>query len=157
MIHTDIRHRLKKPHLFANNDDKDEYLKQVTADTDYRSISSHDLTYHIDRKHSFIGITCDDFTVALKAAHRFKNFHRARVWDEMQLACGAKTVEDYAQMILDFSNLVRQHTNKSVKLESIISGNVLPELKSASKIQIEKSGQNVYQNWLHLQSNIFYC
>lgn len=154
MIHTEIRQRLKKPHLFSTDKDKDDYLKQVEADTDYRSISSHDLTYHINSGHSFIGITCDDFKIALKAACRFKNFHRPHVWNEMQSASGAKTVDDYAQMILDFSNLVRQHTDKTVKLESIMSGNVLPELSDILKISFDKSSQNVYKNWMYLQTNV---
>jgi len=154
MIHTEIRQRLKKPHLFSTDKDKDDYLKQVEADTDYRSISSHDLTYHINSGHSFIGITCDDFKIALKAACRFKNFHRPHVWDEMQSACGASTVADYAQMMLDFSNLVREHTSKTVKLESIMSGNVLPELNNILSIPVDKRGSDVYQNWLVIQSGV---
>jgi hypothetical protein len=148
IIHTDIRQRLKKPHQFTTTKDKDDYLKQVETETDYQSISSHDLSYHIESTHSFIGIVCDNFNVALKAAHRFKNFHRPHVWNEMQSAAGAKTVDDYAQMILDFSNLVRQHTTKTVKLESIMSGNVLPELSNILKISFNKSSQNVYKDWM---------
>ena len=154
MSHTDIRQRLKKPHQFPTTKDKDDYLKQVETDTNYRSISSHDLPYHIDRKHSFIGIVCDDIKVALTAAHRFKNYHRPHVWDEMQSACGASTVADYAQMMLDFSNLVREHTSKTVKLESIMSGNVLPELNNILSIPVDKRGSDVYQNWLVIQSGV---
>lgn len=155
MKHVDVRQRLKKPHLFATNEEKDEYLKQVETDTSYQSISSHDLAYHIDRKHSFIGITCDDIGVAVQAAKRFKDFHRPHVWQEMQTACGAKSVEEYAQMMIDFSNLIRQHTKKTVKLESIMTGNLLPELGNVLDRPIDRKGQNVYANWLNLQRNLF--
>ncbi len=154
IIHTDIRQRLKKPHRFPTTKDKDDYLKQVETDTNYRSISSHDLSYHIESTHSFIGIVCDNLNVALKAAHRFKNLHRPHVWNEMQSVSGAKTVDDYAQMILDISNLIRQHTTKTVKLESIMSGNVLPELNNILSIPVDKRGSDVYQNWLVMQSGV---
>lgn len=135
--------------MFPSNKDKDDYLTQVVTDTDYRSISSHDLLYHVDRKHSFIGITCDDFDIALKAANRFKNFHRPHVWNEMQSACGATTVDDYAQMIIDFSNLVKQHTGRTVKLESIMNNNVLHELNNILPTPIDKNGHVVYLNWIN--------
>lgn len=152
ITHTHIRQRLKKPQLFISDLEKDEYLKQVESETDYRSISSHDMAYHISRKHSFIGITCDDFKIALKAAHRFKEFHRPLVWEQVQAASGAKTIEDYAQMIIDFSSLVRQHTTRTIKLESIMNKKVYSELNEL--LPIDKNGRNVYLNWIHWQSSV---
>ena len=152
ITHTHIRQRLKKPQLFVSDLEKDEYLKQVESETDYRSISSHDMAYHINRKHSFIGITCDDFKIALKAAHRFKDFHRPQVWEQVQAASGAKTIEDYAQMIVDFSSLVRQHTTRTVKLESIMNKKVYSELNEL--LPIDKNGRNVYLNWIRWQSSV---
>jgi hypothetical protein len=67
----------------------------------------------------------------------------------MVAACGANTVEGYAQMMIDFSNLAKQHTDRIVSLESIRAGTALdnPILKTASK--------NFYHNWLDLQNGTF--
>jgi hypothetical protein len=138
---------LKKPHLFQSDLDKDQYLIEVGKK--YQSIPSHDLDYHIRKKHDFIGITVQDKTVALWAAKRFKQLHRAHVWEEMVAACGANTVEGYAQMMIDFSNLITQHTDRIVSLESIRAGTALdnPVLKTAS--------ENFYRNWMDLQNGTF--
>ena len=142
MIDAD-RSRLKKPHEFATNESKDQYLEEMAVK--YQSIPSHDLAYHVRRQHEFIGITVRDWTVALWAAQRFKDLHRPHVWTEMTAACGAHTVEEYAQMMLDFSNLIVQHTNKIITLESIRAGTALqnPILQNADK--------DFYKTWLEAQ------
>ena len=141
------RLRFKKPHTFANDEEKDQYLDEMT--NKYRSIPSHDMQYHIKREHNFIGITVQDFSVAKWAAKRFKELHRPHVWAEMTAVCGVNTVEDYAQTMIDFSNLVIQHTDRIITLESIQDGTVLQNsiLKNSSK--------NLYQNWQDLQNGIF--
>jgi hypothetical protein len=141
------RTRLKKPHLFQSDQEKDQYLIEI--EKKYQSIPSHDLDYHVRKKHDFIGITVQDKATALWAAKRFKQLHRAHVWEEMVAACGANTVEGYAQMMIDFSNLITQHTDRVVSLESIRAGTALdnPVLKTASK--------NFYCNWLDLQNGTF--
>jgi hypothetical protein len=142
MIDAD-RSRLKKPHEFVTDESKDQYLAEMAAK--YQSIPSHDLAYHARKHHEFIGITVRDQAVALWAAQRFKDLHRPHVWAEMTAACGVDTVEDYAQMMLDFSNLIVQHTNKIVTLESIRAGTALqnPILENANK--------DFYNTWLQLQ------
>ena len=141
------RLRFKKPHTFASDKEKDQYLNEIV--NKYRSIPSHDLQYHIRRKHNFIGITVQDLNVARWAANRFKKLHRPHVWTEMIAVCGVTTVEDYAQIMIDFSNLVTQHTDRIITLESIKAGTVLqnPILKNA--------GKNLYQNWQDLQNDVF--
>ena len=141
------RLRFKKPHTFANDEEKDQYLDEMT--NKYRSIPSHDMQYHIKREHNFIGITVQDLSVAKWAAKRFKELHRPHVWAEMTAVCGVNTVEDYAQTMIDFSNLVIQHTDRIITLESIQDGTVLQNsiLKNSSK--------NLYQNWQNLQNGIF--
>ena len=141
------RLRFKKPHTFANDEEKDQYLDEMT--NKYRSIPSHDMQYHIKREHNFIGITVQDLSVAKWAAKRFKELHRPHVWAEMTAVCGVNTVEDYAQTMIDFSNLVIQHTDRIITLESIQDGTVLQNsiLKNSSK--------NLYQNWQDLQNGIF--
>ena len=143
MIDAD-RSRLKKPHEFATDESKDRYLAEMA--TKYQSIPSHDLAYHVGRQHKFIGISVHDWAVALWAAQRFKDLHRPHVWAEMTAACGADTVKDYAQMMLDFSNVIVQHTDKIVTLESIRAGTALqnPVLENANK--------DFYNNWLELQT-----
>lgn len=143
MIDAD-RSRLKKPHEFATNESKDQYLEEMA--TKYQSIPSHDLAYHALRQHEFIGITVRDWAVALWAAQRFKDLHRPHVWAEMVAACGADTVEDYAQMMLDFSNLIVQHTNKIVTLESVCAGTAL------QNPILENTDNNFYNTWLKLQT-----
>ena len=142
MIDAD-RSRLKKPHEFATNESKDQYLEEMA--TKYQSIPSHDLAYHTLRQHEFIGIIVRDWAVALWAAQRFKDLHRPHVWAEMAAACGANTVEDYAQMMLDFSNLIVQHTNNIVTLESIRAGTAL------QNPILENANTNFYNTWLQLQ------
>ena len=138
------RTRLKKPHLFESDTEKDRYL--IEAEKKYQSISSHDLDYHIRRGHDFVGVTVQDKTMALWAAERFKRLHRDYVWAEMTAASGADSIEGYAQMMIDFSNLVTQHTDRIVTLESIRAGTALDNtvLKTASK--------DFYLEWLGLQA-----
>jgi hypothetical protein len=141
------RSRLKKPHLFQSDLDKDQYLIEI--EKKYQSIPSHDLDYHIRKKHDFIGITVQDNAIALWAANRFKKLHRAHVWEEMTALSGVNSVEEYAHMLIDFSNVVKQHTDRIVTLESIRAGTALdnPVLKTASK--------HFYRNWLDLQNGVF--
>ena len=115
----------------------------------YQSVPSHDIQYHVKCKHNFIGITVQDLNVAKWAAERFKELHRPHVWAEMTSVCGVTTIEDYAQTMIDFSNIVTQHTDRIITLESIKNGTVLQNstLKNASK--------NFYQNWLDLQNGVF--
>jgi hypothetical protein len=150
VMHDKQRQRLKKPLSFANDEEKDDYLQQISEQ--YNSIPSHDLDYHIKRKHEFIAITVEDPKVALWAAHRFKKLHRPHVWQEMQKACGATTVEDYAEMLRQYSNMVKQHTDKLIRLESIRQGRVIDELQSVLSIKVDRPRQNLYRNWLLLQS-----
>jgi hypothetical protein len=150
VIHTNNRQLLKKPHTFANNEEKDRYVNDIS--TQYLSIPSHDLDYHVQRGHKFISITVQDFNVAMWAAQRFKKLHRPQVWQEMQTKCGASTIEDYAQMLIHYSNMVATHTNNIVKLEDIQNGLALDSLK---KLGINVLSKNLYQNWLDLQNNRF--
>jgi glycerol kinase len=147
MIEDSDRSRLKKPHLFQSDQEKDQYLIEI--EKKYQSIPSHDLDYHVRKKHDFIGITVQDKATALWAAKRFKQLHRAHVWEEMTALSGVNSVEEYAQMMIDFSNLITQHTDRVVSLESIRAGTALdnPILKTASK--------NLYRNWLDLQNGVF--
>lgn len=152
LIHDPTRSQLKKPHLFSSNEDKDSYLQDISKQ--YNSVPSHDLEYHTLRGHLFISITVEDFDTALWAAQRFKDCHRAHVWEEMINKCGAKSVKDYAQILIDFSRLVRQHTDKIVKLEDIKNGNVIEPLEKIINHSLPQKNRNIYRNWLDIQNNM---
>lgn len=149
--HIDERQRLKKPHLFASDKEKDQYLLDIAQQ--YNSIPSHDLDYHIRRGHKFISIVVDDIDVACWAAKRFKDLHRPHVWEEMSKMCGAKTVDDYAQILIYYSNMVRNYTTHTVSLESIKQKTAIANLEQALGQTISQSGKNVYRNWWNLQHN----
>jgi hypothetical protein len=149
VFHTKQRQRLKKPHTFTSDEEKDEYLQEISMQ--YNSIPSHDLDYHIKRKHQFISITVENFDTALWAATRFKKLHRPHVWEEMQQACGSKTVEDYAQILIHYSNRVKAHTDQIITLESIKAGSAINELEKILQYELSKDKKNVYRNWLLMQ------
>ena len=150
VMHVQHRQRLKKPHTFANDEEKDQYIQEIAGQ--YCSIPSHDLAYHVRRSHGFISITVQDFNVAMWAARRFRGLHRPHVWQEMQTACGASSTEDYAQLLIDYSNMVVNHTMDVVKLEDIRNGHALDAL---SKLGINSQHKNLYHNWLDLQNHTF--
>ena len=145
------RMQLKKPHMFNSHTEKDQYIANMSVK--YQSIPSHDLDYHVQGKHAMIGITVQDMDTALWAAERFKQLHRPHVWLEMQTACGANSVGDYAQIMIDFSNQLQQHTDRTVSLESIRAGTVLDQLGQLTTLS--PTSKNLYQNWQDLQRGTF--
>lgn len=145
VVLTDERSQLKKPHLFDNDHDKDLYL--VNMAQKYQSIPSHDFLYHKNRQHSIIGITIDKLDTAKKASMRFKNLHRPEVWVEMQQFCGAQTIDDYAQILMDFSISIALYATVVVKLENIINGSVLSDLDNQGILVID-NGKEIYRRWL---------
>ena len=147
ILHSGERTKLKKPFLFADDFEKDTYISIISEK--YQSVPSHDIEYHINRNHEFIGITVDNRHVALWAANRFKSLHRPHVWDEMSRACGAQNVDDYAQILIDYSTLVRSHTKKIVALEDIVHGDAIARL---ANLDIDASNNvEFYKQWLYLQ------
>ena len=147
VMHSTERQRLKKPHTFTSNEEKDQYVDLIS--TQYISIPSHDLDYHVQRSHQFIAITVQDSRIAMWAAKRFQALHRSQVWQEMQAKCGAATIEDYAQMLIDYSNMVVNHTRNVVKLEDIYNGHAIQAL---TNLGINSCHENLYQDWLSLQN-----
>jgi hypothetical protein len=135
------RQQLKKPHVFANDTDKDLFL----ATTTFTSIPSHDFDYHCKRKHNILGIVCRHFADAQWAAHRFKKLHRPHVWSEMTAFCGADTEDAYAQAIINFGNMVANYTTNVVYLDKILTGHAVAELQA---IGYQTPGQEKYKKWL---------
>jgi len=151
VVHVHDRIKLKKPYQFENIEQKDQYLLEIKDR--YNSISSHDLAYHIERKHDIIGITVKDPKIALWAAKRFKNLHKPRVWEKVSQSNNIHDVEQYAQLMIDFSHLIVQYANKIVTLESIVGQCVFDELVPLIPTADTKGGRNLYQNWLYFLGN----
>jgi len=68
VIHNRSRLRLKEYFYFKSDQEKDDYLSNHT---EYKSVSSHDIRYHIKKRHSFIGVVTEDLNVALQLSTRF--------------------------------------------------------------------------------------
>lgn len=152
VIHTKQRQRLKKPHLFADNAEKDVYIETISKE--FNSIPSHDFAYHRMREHLIISVTVEDMGVALWAAKRFKELHRPHVWDEMMKVCNAKSVEDYAQILIDFSNMIKLYTKQTIKLEGITNGNLLTDIEQVLGRDLGSTSKEFYQTWYALQKNL---
>lgn len=140
------RTKLKKPHLFASESDKDLYLESCK---DFPSIVSHDPEYHLKNKHKFITVSIDNYKDAIWAAKRFKHLHKPRVWTEMTSASGADSVEKYAQMMIDYSSWLAPHAHKVVHLSAILNGELFAALGDC--VTVTKQKTNFYHNWLGLQ------
>jgi hypothetical protein len=142
------RTKFKKPFLFNNNSEKDLYLLEMSKK--YFSIPSHDIEYHKEKKHSFIGITVQDRSCAEWAASRFKDLHRPHVWKEMTHSCGAGSVSEYAQILIDYSNMIQKFTNCIIKLEDIVNGNAIKILTEFG-ITGSSNADEFYNLWLSKQ------
>jgi hypothetical protein len=137
------RQRLKKPYLFSSSEEKDQYIKNSIWD----SLPSHDFDYHRAQHHKILGIQCRDMQSAMWAATRFKNIHRPHVWEEMSRACGATNIEQYAQMIIDFGNMIANYTNNVLYLDRIISGYAIADLLDLD-VSVTVTGKDLYMSWL---------
>lgn len=143
----DNRSRLKKPHLFTDDAEKDRYLEHIFSR--YYSIPSHDLNYHIRRHHKFIGIAVNTLDAAYWAADRFKRLHRPEVWDQVMQVTGIEDTSEYAQMMLDFSNLLVKHTTSVLLLEDILAGNAIAKLTELGSVPASSNTmEEIYQDWL---------
>ena len=142
-----LRSCLKKPHKFNNNQEKDLYLE-----TQHSSITSHDLDYHILRKHEIIGITVNTIDYAEWAANRFKQLHRPHVWQQVMQSSGIKDTHEYARMMLDFSNLVVEYTRNVLSLEDILAGNTINRLQELTGGIVNNDSLEFYKRWLNAQT-----
>ena len=148
------RQRLKKPYMFDNDQEKDQYLEDMSKI--YSSVPSHDLDYHRQRRHWFVGIRVQDPDIALWAADRFRHAHRPEVWQTVKQGWQIDTVEQYAQLLMDYANLISQHTTNLLDLEDIVSGHVVPCLEHIVGRKLGKNAVNCYRNWQDLQNGTFF-
>ncbi len=153
-MHLDLdRQCLKRPHSFADDQARDLYLEHIVHS--YRSVPSHDLDYHRRRGHRFVGITVDDADTALWAAQRFRAAHRPQVWQQVAAAWNITGADQYAQLLLDHSALIRQSTDRLLRLEDIRSGTVMPRIEHMIGRDLERDAVNCYKNWQHIQNGTF--
>ena len=145
--HVPARSALKKPHTFASDSQKIQYLDSVN----YASVPSHDFEFHCQYQHDIILVIVETMEAALWAANRFSALHRARVWKEMTLHCGADTTASYAQALLDFSNVNRKRVTRTVCLESVLNGSLINCLQELVPIKNLDASQRLYQQWLAAQ------
>ena len=146
--HLATRVRLKKPHLFVSDADKDRYLESVS----HASVSSHDTDYHVRRRHPFIGVQARGDHTALWAAERFRKLHRPHVWQEMQSRCGARNTGDYAQTIMDYGRMIADQTQTIIMLEDIISGSAVDILTQDLGLSVCEAAKELYKKWLSVQN-----
>lgn len=138
------RRKLKIPHKFETDEDKDCYLNQLYHTT----ISSHDFEYHAKNGHDILYVGIQNIDRAIWAATRFKNLHFAHAWQEMTDKCGAETIEQYAQMYIDHRIMVKNYVPaKIIDVEDIISGNAVQKLSELG-YDISVDGQELYNQWL---------
>lgn len=146
VIHLAGRSRLKKFHLFNSTEEKNSYLTDIFQQ--YNSIPSHDLDYHVRQQHNFVSIVVNSFKTAQWAAKRFKSLHRPHVWEEMAKTCGAESVDDYGQLLLHYSAMVKKLTAHTLSLEKILNGYIVDDLENIIGQQLSNDSKLFYQLWL---------
>ena len=137
------RGKLKKSDLFNSDEEKDVYLLQI--EKKYKSIPSHDLEYHIKRKHDFISIIVNDNSTALWAADRFKKLHTPEVWEKVAKNSQIDSANDYAKVLLSASSLIKDNTDKIINLEDIVNGHAITKLQPYVTTELNDS---FYKEWL---------
>lgn len=120
------RCKLKKPHLFANNKEKEHFLENIFQT--YNSIPSHDLEWHIQRTDPFLGIKVSSRQTAIWAAERFKKLHKPHVWEEVKLATNINSTDQYADLLLHYGKKITSHTDKLLDLDEILNGLAIKKL-----------------------------
>jgi hypothetical protein len=71
----------------------------------------------------------------------------------MTAFCGADTVESYAQMIMDFGNMLANYTDNLLYLDDIINGNAIRQL---NELGYQTPGEDKYKKWLRDNENSIY-
>ena len=142
------RQQLKKPHSFATDEDKDQYVREMSRL--YRSLPSHDLDYHLKRQHRTIGIVVETEKAARMAAERFKRSHRARVWQSVCEGFGIENTRQYADLVLNYGNVIKEKVTTVITMEDIVKGNLLRDLSSNLGIGFSQQDVVRYQTWMRL-------
>lgn len=138
------RQRLKKFWQFDSNSDKDRYMDAMSAITG--SISSHDIEYHCERPHDIIGVAVENEHTASWAAARFQRLHRPQVWQQVCQSNGIKTVGDYAQLMLHYSDMLTKRVKRVITVEQIRRGGA-PTWLEQQKIDLDATASVLNQRY----------
>jgi len=140
----DERDKLKCPILFKTDQEKDIYINNMK--NKYLSLPSHQMEYHIEKKHKIISIITFDFKIALWAAGRFSKLNQHKDWYKNDI--GFNSTEEYAKNIIKYSEFVNTQVKNLISLEDIIDGKAVESLSKCVDTPIDK---NIYELWLPRQ------
>lgn len=143
---TYIRQALKKPHQFASDLEKDQYLKNSSLI--YLSVPSHDLDYHVRNHHRFLAITVKTPSLAYWAAQRFQKSLLPHTWTKICDSYHIKTVDDYASLMLNYSKMIVNRTLFIIDLEDIVAGNAVDIIEKKSCNGVCDGARHLYREWL---------
>lgn len=144
VIHNRSRLRLKEYFNFKSDHEKDDYLSNHT---EYKSVASHDIKYHIKKRHPFIGIVTEDLNVALQLSIRFLKL-KEEVYNITDTT-NFKNVNEHANTILNSSKLIKTFSKRIITAESILAGTGLSDLGKLTDLDI--NSENFYNKWLKEQ------
>jgi hypothetical protein len=139
--------RLKKPHTFGSDQEKDEYMNSISSE--HKCILSHDQDYHFSRNHNVLGVVVTNMKSALKCAKRFKAAHRAQVWKEMMDRCGAKTIEEYAEIMIHYGKIIESQCKWIITTDEIENKQILERIESIVGTPLSEATKNAYKNWYY--------
>ena len=136
--------QLKEYFNFKSDQEKDDYLNNYT---EYKSVSSHDIKYHIKKRHLFIGVVTEDLNVALQLSTRFLKL-KEEVYNITDIT-NFKNINEYANTILNSSKLIKIFSKKIITAESILAGTGLSDLEKLT--ELDTNSENFYNKSLKEQ------
>lgn len=142
------RQRLKKFYEFSSDEEKDHYVDE--SRNFYKSLPSHDTDYHLRHNHYVIGITAKTPETAQWAAQRFKSVHKPRVWEQVCKSHQIESVEQYSNLIIDYSTWIESKIARTISLENILNGSLIGELQKITATELDNKSSNYYHSWLDL-------
>ena len=114
-----------------------------------RQCSPHQkFLYHLQNKHNFFGVVCEDKNLRLKASKRFKTLYQ-----NPENISNSTSIEQYANDIWEMSKKIINSGNQYIDLDQIISGNLIEVIERKHNIEINEKNKNSYKNWLKLGKN----
>ena len=111
--------------------DRDMYIQETT----YKSLASHQLNYHIDRKHRYIHIDCSDPMMAKWIINRFHKLYDGEDWYQ-------RTQPD---SILNWAKRASEHAYLNIDLRDILNGKLIEILKPHVDTPLNSV---LYESWL---------
>lgn len=141
------KYRSKLKHLDQFKDDAEKLKFMKEAENKFKSIPSHDLDFHIEHQHNFIGITATDSQDRLWASERFKRKNQPESWQVMTAISGADSIESYAEVIDQMTQRIQITKQPTIDLKDIRKGQLIERL-NALNIQLISGAKDHYQQWL---------